>query len=726
MSLSEVLPGPAADGGRGHSTSGPTRSTAATAARSGSTTSGCSTGPAPRQAEVPTEELKHLFQDAFAAAVWTGRAESDGFNALVMLGRADAGARRRCCARTRSTCARPARRSARSTSSSRSGREHRAGAPAACELFEARFDPRSTATARRPPRADRPAGADRASTRCAASTRTASSARCSRWCNATLRTNYFQPARGRQPPSRTCRSSSTRRRSPTCPRRGRGSRSGCTRPRVEGVHLRFGPVARGGLRWSDRREDFRTEVLGLVKAQAVKNAVIVPVGAKGGFLPKRLPDPAVEAERPGWPREWRRYRTFISALLDITDNLVDGVVVPPPDVVRHDGDDPYLVVAADKGTATFSDIANGIAQSYGFWLGDAFASGGSVGYDHKAMGITAPRRVGVGQAPLPRARARHPDRGLHRGRDRRHVRRRVRQRHAAVRAHPAGRGVRPPARLPRPRSRTPRRRFAERKRLFELPRSQLGRLRPRADLRGWRGATRARPSRSPISPQVRRVARDRPTTSRRSTPHELMRAILQRPGRPALERRHRHVREGGRGDARRRRRQGQRLDPRRRRASCAAGWSARAATSASPSSAASRRRAHGGPDQHRRHRQLRRGRHVRPRGEHQDPARRAWSASGDLTEKQRNELLAEMTDDVAEHVLRDNYEQNVLLGNARVPGALDAAGAQALHPRSSRQRGDARPCAGVPAVRRARSTDATRRAAGSRRRSSRCSSRTPR
>ncbi len=159
-------------------------------------------------------------------------------------------------------------------------------------------------------------------------------------------------------------------------------------PRVEGVHLRFGSVARGGLRWSDRREDFRTEVLGLVKAQMVKNAVIVPVGAKGGFFVKNSPDPV--RDREAWLAEGIAcYRVFISALLDITDNLVHGGVVPPPQVVRHDPDDTYLVVAADKGTATFSDIANEVAQSYGFWLGDAFASGGSVGYDHKVMGITA-------------------------------------------------------------------------------------------------------------------------------------------------------------------------------------------------------------------------------------------------------------------------------------------------------------------------------------------------
>ncbi len=158
-------------------------------------------------------------------------------------------------------------------------------------------------------------------------------------------------------------------------------------PRVEGVHLRFGKVARGGLRWSDRREDFRTEILGLVKAQQVKNAVIVPVGSKGGFVVKRPPAP--DAGREAFLEEGIEcYKVFIRGLLDITDNLKGGVV-PPREVLRRDGDDPYLVVAADKGTATFSDIANGVSADYGFWLDDAFASGGSAGYDHKKMGITA-------------------------------------------------------------------------------------------------------------------------------------------------------------------------------------------------------------------------------------------------------------------------------------------------------------------------------------------------
>jgi glutamate dehydrogenase len=165
-------------------------------------------------------------------------------------------------------------------------------------------------------------------------------------------------------------------------------------PTVEGVHLRFGSVARGGLRWSDRREDFRTEILGLVKAQAVKNAVIVPVGSKGGFVVKRPPLPTADAaaDRDAYRAEGIDcYRHFISGLLDLTDNIEQksGVVIAPAGVVRRDDDDPYLVVAADKGTATFSDIANDVAAQYGFWLGDAFASGGSAGYDHKAMGITA-------------------------------------------------------------------------------------------------------------------------------------------------------------------------------------------------------------------------------------------------------------------------------------------------------------------------------------------------
>ncbi|MEV8038763.1 NAD-glutamate dehydrogenase [Streptomyces sp. NPDC086182] len=204
---------------------------------------------------------------------------------------------------------------------------------------------------------------------------------------ATLRTNFFQQAVGGKPHEYVSMKFDPTA-IPDLPAPRPAFEIWVYSPRVEGVHLRFGKVARGGLRWSDRREDFRTEILGLVKAQMVKNTVIVPVGAKGGFVAKQLPDPSVD--RDAWLAEGiRSYRTFISALLDITDNMVAGEIVPPTDVVRHDEDDTYLVVAADKGTATFSDIANEVAQAYDFWLGDAFASGGSAGYDHKKMGITA-------------------------------------------------------------------------------------------------------------------------------------------------------------------------------------------------------------------------------------------------------------------------------------------------------------------------------------------------
>jgi glutamate dehydrogenase len=202
----------------------------------------------------------------------------------------------------------------------------------------------------------------------------------------TLRTNYFQYSDdGRPAPYLVLKLASER--VPAVPAPRPKFEIWVYSPRLEAVHLRFGAVARGGLRWSERPEDFRTEVLGLVKAQEVKNSVIVPSGAKGGFVCKRLPDPA---DRDAYQAEVLAcYQTFISAMLDITDNIVGDAVVPPPGVVRLDEDDPYLVVAADKGTATFSDVANEIAIQYGYWLGDAFASGGSEGYDHKKMGITA-------------------------------------------------------------------------------------------------------------------------------------------------------------------------------------------------------------------------------------------------------------------------------------------------------------------------------------------------
>ncbi len=203
---------------------------------------------------------------------------------------------------------------------------------------------------------------------------------------ATVRTNFYQcSADGRPPAALAFKLDGQQLELAPAPRPYREIY--VASPRLEGVHLRFAPIARGGIRWSDRAQDYRTEVLGLAKAQQVKNAVIVPAGAKGGFYPKCLPRGGsredIQAEGIA------AYSAFVTAMLEITDNVVEGVIVPPERVVRHDGDDPYLVVAADKGTATFSDIANAIAVERGFWLGDAFASGGSAGYDHKGMGITA-------------------------------------------------------------------------------------------------------------------------------------------------------------------------------------------------------------------------------------------------------------------------------------------------------------------------------------------------
>ena len=255
------------------------------------------------------------------------------------------------------------------------------------QLFEAQFDPALKAP-KREAELDAPAGRDRPAARRgdAASTKiascAASSARSVRRC---ARTTIQKD--GKEPYKSWLSFKLDPRNVPELPQPRPAFEIFVYSPRVEGVHLRMGHVARGGIRWSDRREDFRTEVLGLMKAQNVKNTVIVPVGAKGGFVPKRLP---ANASREDVQREGVEcYRTFIRGLLDITDNIVDGKVVPPPQVVRRDDDDPYLVVAADKGTATFSDIANRISAEYNFWLGDAFASGGSAGYDHKKMGITA-------------------------------------------------------------------------------------------------------------------------------------------------------------------------------------------------------------------------------------------------------------------------------------------------------------------------------------------------
>ncbi|MGQ0430416.1 MAG: NAD-glutamate dehydrogenase [Gammaproteobacteria bacterium] len=321
------------------------------------------------------------FKSTFAN-VWLGNADNDGFNRLVLA--ADLSWREamvlRAYARWFGQLGLPLSQSymeeALASNAAAAGRLLR--------LFMARFDPSQAAPARR--RAE--AAQRRALDRLLAGVRRIDDDRILRAflaaIDATLRTNYFQAGPDGAPKPYLALKFDPRRVAEVPPPKPMFEIF-VHSPRVEGVHLRMGRVARGGLRWSDRREDFRTEILGLMKAQNVKNTVIVPVGAKGGFVPRRLPAGRDEAQAEGT----ECYRVFIRALLDVTDNVVAGRVVPPAAVVRQDGDDPYLVVAADKGTARFSDVANAISQQYGFWLDDAFASGGSAGYDHKEMGITA-------------------------------------------------------------------------------------------------------------------------------------------------------------------------------------------------------------------------------------------------------------------------------------------------------------------------------------------------
>ncbi|WP_405056301.1 NAD-glutamate dehydrogenase [Kribbella sp. NBC_01505] len=333
------------------------------------------------------EELRQLFSDTFQA-VWESRAESDKLNALVLRG--GLSWRQVSILRAYQRYIRQGGTPFSQDYIENTFLAHVDVAGLLVQLFETSFDP-SRGDADDP---DRVAQCDLLEKEILAALDTVQSLDEDRILRsyltvmkATLRTNYFQPGPDGQPRSYISLKLEPKA-IPDLPQPRPAYEIFVYSPRVEGVHLRFGAVARGGLRWSDRREDFRTEVLGLVKAQMVKNSVIVPVGAKGGFYAKQLPDPSVD--RDAWLAEGiASYKTFISGLLDITDNIVAGGIVPPRDVVRYDGDDAYLVVAADKGTATFSDLANGVAKEYGFWLGDAFASGGSVGYDHKAMGITA-------------------------------------------------------------------------------------------------------------------------------------------------------------------------------------------------------------------------------------------------------------------------------------------------------------------------------------------------
>jgi glutamate dehydrogenase len=437
-------------------------------------------------------------------------------------------------------------------------------------------------------------------------------------------------------------------------------------PRVEGVHLRFGKVARGGLRWSDRREDFRTEILGLVKAQEVKNTVIVPVGAKGGFIAKRLPDPATD--RDAWLAEGIAcYRTFISGLLDITDNLVDGEVVPPPGVVRHDGDDTYLVVAADKGTATFSDIANEVAQSYGFWLGDAFASGGSAGYDHKGMGITARgawesvrrhfRELGHDTQTQEFTVAGIGDMSGDVFGNGMLLSRQIRlvaafdHRHIFL--------------DPDPDAATS---YAERSRLFELPRSSWADYDTSLISKG--GGVHPRSAKSiPITPQVRAALGIEGKVTA-MTPADLMRAALRAPvdllwnggiGTYVKSSLESHADVGDRAN------DAIRVDGRQLRAKVIGEGGNLGMTQLGRIEFAER------------------GGHCNTdaidnsagvdTSDHEVNIKILLNgvvANGDLTVKQRNKLLAEMTDEVAEIVLRNNYAQNVALANgvATSPGLL--------------------------------------------------------
>ena len=339
----------------------------------------------PRGEALVFADVKGPFERAFAA-VWNGRTESDGFNRLVV----ELGMEWREAALIR-TLARYRQQTGLDPSQSvqeEALREYPDLSRALLSLFKARFDPADGAVeAREGAVAELNAKITTLLQDVKSLDHDKALRRMAALIGAIKRTNYFQlGSDGLAKPHISIKIASSELEDLPLPKPYR--EIFVWAPHVEGVHLRFGPVARGGLRWSDRRDDFRTEVLGLVKAQQVKNAVIVPVGSKGGFYPKQLPRTTDREAIQG--EAIRAYRTFLSGLLDITDNIAaDGSVARPAHVVAWEGDDPYLVVAADKGTATFSDIANGVSAAYGFWLGDAFASGGSIGYDHKAMGITA-------------------------------------------------------------------------------------------------------------------------------------------------------------------------------------------------------------------------------------------------------------------------------------------------------------------------------------------------
>jgi glutamate dehydrogenase len=400
----------------------------------------------PRGEDLVFADVKGPFERAFAA-VWNGRTESDGFNRLVV----ELGMEWREAALIR-TLARYRQQTGLDPSQAvqeEALREYPDVSRALLSLFMAKFEEaggpvetRAAAVAELSAKINtllqdvKSLDHDRALRRIAA------------LIGAIKRTNYFQlDVDGLPKPHISIKIASSELEDLPLPKPYR--EIFVWAPHVEGVHLRFGAVARGGLRWSDRREDLRTEILGLVKAQTVKNTVIVPTGAKGGFVLLRPP-----ADREAWLAEGKAcYELFIGALLSLTDNLVDGAVVPAEGVVRHDGDDTYLVVAADKGTATFSDLANGVAIRLRLLAGRRLRFGRVGRLRPQGHGDHGPRRLGGGHPPLPRAGHRHPDPGDHHGRRRRHVRRRLRQRRCCCPRRPAaGRRLRPPRHLHRSRS----------------------------------------------------------------------------------------------------------------------------------------------------------------------------------------------------------------------------------------------------------------------------------
>ncbi len=610
------------------------------------------------EGELYTDHVKALFQDAFAQA-WRDNIETDGFNRLVL--RAQLSGREIAVLRAYSKYLRQVGSLFSQAYMEQSLSNHPQIARLLLELFRTRFDPAAGKNAQ-------------AEAKLVEDIEYALDAVPSldedrilrsflHLMQATLRTNFFQRGANQQPkpylsfkldPSLV----------PDLPLPRPLFEIFVYSPRMEGVHLRGARVARGGIRWSDRREDFRTEILGLMKAQMVKNAVIVPLGAKGGFVVKQPPS---GSDREALLAEVTAcYQGLIRGMLDLTDNLVAGQVVPPPGVVRYDDDDPYLVVAADKGTATFSDIANALAREYSFWLGDAFASGGSAGYDHKKMGITS---RGAWESVKRHFRESGMDveatdftvvgigdmsgdvfgNGMLLSR---HIKLIGAFNHQHIFLDPDP---------------DPERSFQERERLFKLPRSSWADYDHGLISQG--GGIFPRSAKSiTLSPEVRRRLA---VEASALTPHELIRALLKAPvellwnggiGTYVKASDERHSDVGDKAN------DGLRVDGRELRCRVVAeggnlGFTQRGRieyallggrinTDAIDNSA--------GVDC----------------SDHEVNLKillNAMVAAGDMTEKQRNQLLAGMTEEVAELVLRDNYEQNQALSmaQAQAPAMLD-------------------------------------------------------